>query len=230
MTSWRDMMPSEFLSVTDLKPHETSWVTFEQIYPRTFKGGGADRQGERTKLMLKFREFQRPLISNIPLLKVITSVLGTEDPTQWIGKTIGLYVGKVEIFGEMKDGIKIDDRPRPAGSQPAPSTAAQPNDPIGIDKAIELAGALFRRNKDLAFAREHAIKMAPQHAAAMQGPPPSWPTGAVRFINVVLRDLPTINNNPMSEATKSTLLAEWAKASGANPATGEATGEDDIPF
>lgn len=96
-----DFLGGNYLKKEDLK--ESTTVTVENVWPESVLNAG------RKKLVMAFREFEKPLILNKTNIRRLVRIFGTAETALWRGE-ITLYVEKgVEYGGRIVGGIR--DRP-----------------------------------------------------------------------------------------------------------------------
>jgi hypothetical protein len=84
--------------------------------------------GDTTKLALKLRGADKPLLLNRTNVKALAKVLGADD-SKWLGATAVIYVTETS----MGDGIRFRSIKAKVSEAPKPKAAADgPNDAIGF--------------------------------------------------------------------------------------------------
>jgi hypothetical protein len=64
------------------------------------------------KIVLSFAGKEKCLILNKTNAKTIEEMLGSDETDRWIGKSIVLYVAKVDYQGQRVPAIRVSDDPR----------------------------------------------------------------------------------------------------------------------
>lgn len=103
MPSVHDLKNSKYLTQHDVEPPIV--VTFH-----AYKEENVAKEGERPdpKYIFKFRELDKPLVMNFTNGSIVSSILGTEDFDQWMGKEVVLYRDPTVGFGgKITGGIRI---------------------------------------------------------------------------------------------------------------------------
>ncbi len=104
--TWADCGSSQFLSVDDIVPKSGMTVKIESYEKRLIEG----RNGEpdKTKVCVKFEEFEKPLVMNKTNGLTIKSVTGSDMPCDSIGREIEIYVDPNIQFGsKLVEGIRL---------------------------------------------------------------------------------------------------------------------------
>lgn len=112
------MYPRRYLGVEDLPAGAIVTVVIKGLRTEEWRGRAAPGQKPvvETKLVLDLYGYKLPIRMNVPMLKKLEKILGTEDPAQWRDRQLNIYAGEYDSYGEMKPGIIFDDRP------PVPTT------------------------------------------------------------------------------------------------------------
>lgn len=98
---WREILPSTYIASADLDDGQGGFksitVTITDAYEDTVTG----EKGRKDEcLLLKFKEFDRPMVMNKTNASACETVLGTPYPADWIGKRMILSVDpKARQFG-----------------------------------------------------------------------------------------------------------------------------------
>lgn len=83
-----------------------------------------NQEGEE-KICIVFAELDKPMVLNSTNNDTITSVLGTGQFEEWIGKRIVVGTEKVRAFGEVWDAVRVRDEQPKAKATAKPATKAQ---------------------------------------------------------------------------------------------------------
>jgi len=120
--SWKSLVPRKFLEAEDLPQGEVIPVVIRGVRQIQFKAQGAPGQTASVDIVLgmDLHGYQLPMRLNVPTLKRIEALLGTDDVAVWANKRINIYAGLQEVYGEMKPRIIVDDRP-PVGGTGGPA-------------------------------------------------------------------------------------------------------------
>lgn len=124
MPSVHDLKNSKYLTQHDVEPPVV--VTFQ-----AYKEENVAKEGERPdpKYIFKFRELEKPLVMNFTNGSIVSSILGTEDFDQWMGKEVVLYRDPTVGFGgKITGGIRIRAKSVSTGN-PDQSWTAGSNSP-----------------------------------------------------------------------------------------------------
>ena len=75
----------------------------------TIRGvGEIQYEGERAKLTLQFKEFDKSLVVNDTNLNILCDIFGTDDTDVWTGKQIELYTDENVMFqGRRIGGLRV---------------------------------------------------------------------------------------------------------------------------
>jgi len=125
MPSWRDLVPKKFMEAEDLPDGELIPVTIKGVRQMQFKAQGSPGQPATMDIVLALdlHGYKLPMRLNIPTCKRLEALLGTDDTALWAGRRINIYAGLVDVYGEPKPRIIIDDRPAIPTAAPGPSIA-----------------------------------------------------------------------------------------------------------
>lgn len=111
-----DFLGGNYLRKEDINGETT--VTVTGVWSETVMNSG------RRKLVVKFREFEKPLILNKTNIKRFARIFGTGDTKAWRG-ALTLYVEPgVEYGGRVVGGIRV--RPVAMSESVAEETSAHP--------------------------------------------------------------------------------------------------------
>lgn len=113
-THWKKLAPSNYIGAWDLE--DDTIVTIVSISQEKVKPNASAPEEEC--VVMKLKEFDKPMIVNKTNLKSIEKATGTAYVEDWIGKQITLFVKNVKAFGEMVNAIRI--------RQQAPQPKAKP--------------------------------------------------------------------------------------------------------
>ena len=96
-----DAFPSKYLKASDLPEEGSQPAKIEKIQIEEVG------QQKQKKPVVHFEDLDKPLILNKTNAKVISSLTGSGDFDDWIGKTINLYRAEVEFQGDMVEAIRV---------------------------------------------------------------------------------------------------------------------------
>lgn len=118
MPSWKNLVPRKFLEPEDLPQGEVIGVIIKGVRQLQFKAQGAPGQAASVDIVLglDLHGYQLPVRLNIPMLKRLEALLGSDDVEAWRNRKVNIYAGLQEVYGEMKPRIMIDDRPPVGGT------------------------------------------------------------------------------------------------------------------
>jgi hypothetical protein len=103
MPNIKDLSRSKYLKTQDVP--EPVIVTFQDADIANVAKEG-DRKDER--LVVKFKEFDKPMVFNATNMKRTAKALGSDDTDDWIGKKMVLYTDdEVEYAGEIVGGLRV---------------------------------------------------------------------------------------------------------------------------
>ncbi len=118
MSSIHDNYGTQFLSAADLKGKEWNGL-IEETHDEVFTDDGA----ERTKTVVTFRNFPKPLVLNKTNALSIAKILDEDDTDDWIGGRVIVHPDLVQFGGKIVDAVRIK-APAPE-AKPAPKKAAK---------------------------------------------------------------------------------------------------------
>lgn len=98
MPKLSEVFTGSLLKAEDLKGRETK-VTIESVDVKDFEDG--------KKILLRFKGKDKALVANKTNCTIISEVLGSDDTDDWEGKSITLYVKKVEFKGDLVPAIRV---------------------------------------------------------------------------------------------------------------------------
>jgi len=110
-----DAFPSKYLKADDLEEGDLV-VAIKDAQFEEFPDPKTKRPDQ--KPVLYFRGDTKPLVLNKTNYKTISTLLGSDDTDDWVGRSITLYATEVESFGETMLGIRV------RAKLPAKATAA----------------------------------------------------------------------------------------------------------
>lgn len=113
MPSWKSLIPKKFMDPEDLPDGELVRVTIKGVRQLQFKGMQSPGQPPTVDIVLglDLHGYPLPMRLNQPMCKRIEILLGTDDTALWRGQDINIYAGLMDVYGEPKPRIIIDDRP-----------------------------------------------------------------------------------------------------------------------
>lgn len=122
MAHWRQMFKQDnkTLGSWDLEADGkfvSKTVTIERFYAGEIVGS----MGKEAKQMVKFAEFEKPMVCNVTNFKRLQKFFGSFEPNDYLGKQIVLTVEKVRdpSSGDQTDALRFSTRPLPAVELPA---------------------------------------------------------------------------------------------------------------
>ncbi len=118
MTSVHDNYGTRFLSAGDLKGREWTGEIVE-THDEVFTDNGV----EKTKTVVEFKNFPKPLVLNQTNALSIAKILDEDDTDDWIGGRVIVHPDLVQFGGKIVDAIRIK-APAPEVKQ-APKKAAK---------------------------------------------------------------------------------------------------------
>ena len=118
MTSVHDNYGTRFLSAADLKGKEWTGEIVE-THDEVFTDNGV----EKTKTVVEFKNFPKPLVLNQTNALSIAKILDEDDTDDWIGGRVIVHPDLVPYGGKIVDAIRIK-APAPE-ARPAPKKAAK---------------------------------------------------------------------------------------------------------
>ena len=110
-----DFLGGNYLRKEDI--HEPVMVTVANVWSE------AVMNSARKKLMISFKEIEKPLILNKTNIKRLVDIFNTQDTSQWKGR-VTLYVEQgVEYAGRVVGGLRLKQAEQPVAS---PGLSSQP--------------------------------------------------------------------------------------------------------
>lgn len=118
-----EMIDSKYLKQSDVE--DEILVTVEKVGKANVAKKGDEPE---YKWLIRFKEFQKPMILNSTNIKRLAKACDSEDTDEWIGKQAVLYVDPdVEFAGNIVGGLRIraakkahgtrQEMPTPAGNK-----------------------------------------------------------------------------------------------------------------
>lgn len=119
MTHWKRYFDYRFISAEELDGKEViltiSGIERDEVY-------SVSARAKEKKAALKFKETDKMVILNATNARSITTILGTPQVEQWVGKRICLYPVAIQAFGQNVEAIRIKKVPASASKDtPSPS-------------------------------------------------------------------------------------------------------------
>jgi len=119
MTHWRKYYDYKFICAEELDSKEViltiTGIDKEEVYSPT-------KREKEQRPALKFKETPKMVILNATNARSITTILGTPQVEQWVGKRICLYPVAIQAFGQNVEAIRIKKVPASAAKDtPSPS-------------------------------------------------------------------------------------------------------------
>lgn len=113
MTHWRTFYPSKYLGSEDLHEAGVSElnVLIEKVQLEIITG--ADNRKDNKGVM--YLKGLKPMIVNVTNCKMIAKVLGTAEVEEWGGKSVIVYIEKINYRGDIVDALRI----KPTAPAPA---------------------------------------------------------------------------------------------------------------
>jgi len=131
MPSINDIYSGDYLKAADILG-KTVPVRINGFSVKEFENSG---KVER-KLVLAFEGKGKTLVVNKTNASIISSNVGTDDYSQWVGKTITLTTRKVESRGQVVDAIRVKLEEPPPAPKPEPITKTDPDVPLDDDGSV----------------------------------------------------------------------------------------------
>ena len=131
MPSINDIYSGDYLKAADILG-KTVLVRINGFSVKEFENSG---KVER-KLVLAFEGKGKTLVVNKTNASIISSNVGTDDYSQWVGKTITLTTRKVESRGQVVDAIRVKLEEPPPAPKPEPITKTDPDVPLDDDGSV----------------------------------------------------------------------------------------------
>ena len=125
MPSINDIYSGDYLKAADILG-KTVPVRINGFSVKEFENNG---KVER-KLVLAFEGKGKTLVVNKTNASIISSNIGTDDYSQWVGKTITLTTRKVESRGQVVDAIRVKLEEAAPAPKPEPITQTDPDVPL----------------------------------------------------------------------------------------------------
>jgi len=123
MPKLNEIFSGNYLKADDLQGR-TVRVTISKAEVKDFDDGN--------KVVLHFQGKDKQLMTNKTNYSIITKNVGTDNTDEWAGRTISLFVKRVEFQGKLVPAIRVvldDKQPPPQKAAPAPATqSADPED------------------------------------------------------------------------------------------------------
>ena len=133
MPSINDIYSGDYLKAADILG-KTVPVRINGFSVKEFENNG---KVER-KLVLAFEGKGKTLVVNKTNASIISSNIGTDDYSQWVGKTITLTTRKVESRGQVVDAIRVQlcEVAAAPAPKPEPITKTDPDVPLDDDGSV----------------------------------------------------------------------------------------------
>ncbi len=102
---WKNFIDKDYLGSHNLEVGEEMLLTIVR-----FEGEEKikTKDGEKTKMVLYFKENVQKMILNVTNASTLTILYGSH-PQDWVGKQIRVHSMKVKAFGSMVDALRIRD-------------------------------------------------------------------------------------------------------------------------
>ena len=124
MANIDELFPSTWLKATDLRkqrvPVRISHVKVEEV-------------GDDKKPVLYFQNATKGLVLNVTNANMIKEITGSNDTDAWRGRSIVLFVTKVDFQGKRTDAIRVD---YPDSQAQGTSPAAPRPVPVAVPVAV----------------------------------------------------------------------------------------------
>ncbi len=104
LVHWRSLMKSVYLGSHDFQPGQEFKVVVESISKETIKNA----EGKPEDVVLaRFVKAQKPMIVNKTNMKAMAKIFQSNYIEDWTGKSVCLFVQKVQAFGEWVEAIRV---------------------------------------------------------------------------------------------------------------------------
>jgi len=104
-THWKKTQNPNYLGTYAIDPDSDLVLTIKDAKQEMISNPKGE---DEEKLVLYFKEDQKPLIMNVTNSKQIEKIYGTPYIEEWIGKKIQLYIDdNIKAFGETVTGVRI---------------------------------------------------------------------------------------------------------------------------
>lgn len=104
-THWKQLSNTNYIGSYTLGETPELNVTIKSVSKEIITGP----KGEKDEAIVAKLVGQKPFILNVTNCKTIAKIYGTSFIEDWVGKTITLYVAKVNAFGETVDALRIKE-------------------------------------------------------------------------------------------------------------------------
>lgn len=133
MSHWRQYMDSKYVGAWDFMNEEgvprEGVVTIDKVE----KGEVVSQSGKARKPVIWFKGKEKPFVCNVTNAKTIARMYGN-DPREWEGKSITLYVGEANNQGETVPALRVRPTP-PRAAVGKPNGKDQP--PVAREPGAE---------------------------------------------------------------------------------------------
>lgn len=99
---WRKMAGKEFLIGEEFAGKEVK-MTIKNVAVEKVQ----NKDGKKDKIVATFEQTDRKIILNVTNCKVISKLVGSGYPADWIGHEITFITERVTAFGETSDAIRV---------------------------------------------------------------------------------------------------------------------------
>lgn len=145
-THWKKLHNPDYLGSYSLANEQGGFnevdVTIKQVTNEIITGEGNKKD---ECIVLRFAEFNKPMVCNATNAKSIVKVTGSSFIEDWIGKRVTLYVSKIKAFGDVVDALRIKSK--------APAPVALPELKLGSTEFSNVVNAIKLGNADIGMAR-----------------------------------------------------------------------------
>jgi len=113
-THWRKYHDTDYLGAYSLIEADVKelTVTINKVDSEQVKGS----DGRNEECVVAHLKGQKPMILNVTNCKIISKIYDTPFIEDWAGKSITIYIAKVNAFGELMDALRI--RPKKPNTKP----------------------------------------------------------------------------------------------------------------
>ena len=123
-----EMIDSKYLKKSDLDDYEGEAVVTVVGVKRA--NIAREDQAEDLKWLIKFKEFEKPMVLNSTNIQLTARACGSEDTDDWKGKQIIVYIDEnVSFGGKLVGGLRIKTLKRKAHTAASDSGWDEPEKP-----------------------------------------------------------------------------------------------------
>jgi len=105
---WRENMDMPYIRAETLQPSEKRILTIKKVVKETMpKLPGKEKEKEEHQNVCYFEEDSLPMVLNVTNCETLTTLFGTGNVNEWVGKKFAIYATTTKVAGKTVPCLRI---------------------------------------------------------------------------------------------------------------------------